>query len=176
MTKKEILDALIAIKNNLTLAWSLLPLLERREYYEIISKLEKENHNINPLIDNLKNHKEQMKYFFFTTELLNAIRECFEITKEYCLQNGSGHNYNKFYNNDTITFARYIRNCIAHGFIFSFKNQNDKNRVTNNPPKWRGKTIDISLEGKKFDRKFMTHQDVVDLLNDLEATVKSEIH
>lgn len=176
MTKKELLEAFTTIKNNLTLAWSLLPILEHQEYYDIVGQLTDQNHNIKPLLDNLKNHKDKLKYYFFTTELLNAIRECLEITKEYCSQNGKGHNYNKFYSNDTITFARYIRNCIAHEFIFSFKYQKDKDRVTNNPPKWRGKIIHISLDGKKFDKNFMAHQDVVDLLNDLEATITTEIY
>ena len=176
MTKKELLDAFITIKTNLTLAWSLLPILERQEYYEIIGELQDENQNIRPLLDNLKSHKKQLKYYFFTTELLNATRECFEVTKEYCLQSGRGHNYNKFYNDDTITFVRYIRNCITHEFVFSFKYQKDKDRVTNNPPRWRSKVIDISLDGKKFDKNFMTHQDIVDLLNDFETTIKNVIH
>ena len=177
MTKQELLDAFITIKTNFTLALTLLPLLERNEYYEIITKdLAHKNSNIPPLLENLKTHKKQIKYFYFTTALLNAIRECFEITKEYCCQNRGSYNDNKFYDDDTITFARYIRNCITHEFKFSFKNKKDIDRVTNNPPKWRDKTIDISLNGKNFDKKFMTHQDVVDLLNDLESTIKNTIH
>lgn len=176
MTKQDLLNAFITIKTNLTLAWSLLPVLERQEYYEIIGGLSGENHNIPPLLENLKTHKKQIENYYFTTQLLNTIRECLEITKEYCCQNRRSHNYNKFYSNDTITFARYIRNSITHEFKFSFRDQRDRRRVTNNPPVWKGKTINISLDGKKFDKNFMGYQDLVDLLNDLEATVKNEIN
>ncbi len=173
MTKQQLLDASTSIKTNLTLAWTLLPLLDSKEYYELIEDLASKNHNIPPLLNNLRTHKDQMKYYYFTTELLNAIREYCEIIKEYCCQNTGSYNYNRFYEDDTMTFARYIRNCITHEFKFSFKSSKDRQRVTNNPPKWRGKTIDIALDGKQFDKTFMTHQDVVDLLNDLDSTIKT---
>jgi len=177
MTKQELLDAFITIKTNLTLTWTLLPLIERKEYYEIINEdLAHNNHNIPALLENLKTRKEQIKYYYFTTALLNTIRECLEITKEYCCQTRGSHNHNKFYDDDTITFARYIRNCIGHEFKFAFKTKQDIDRVTNNPPKWRGKIIDFSLNGKNFDKTFMTHQDLVDLLNDLESTMKNTIN
>jgi len=177
MTKQKLLDAFITIKNNLTLSWTLLHLLERNEYYEIITKeLAHMNPSVPALLENLVTHKKQIKYYYFTTALLNTIRECLEITKEYCCQNRRSHNYKKFYDSDTITFARYIRNCITHEFKFAFKTKQDIDRVTNNPPKWKSKIIDFSLNGKDFDKTFMSHQDLVDLLNDLDSTIKNEIN
>ena len=175
MTKQDLLNAFKTIKTNLTLALSLLPVLDRPEYYEIIGRLAEKNPHIPPFLENLKSHKKQIKYYYFTTQMLNTIQECLEITKKYCCQNRKSHNYNKFYSNDTITFARFIRSCITHELTFSFKSRRDRDKVTNNPPKWRGKAIDISLDGKKFDKNFMNHQDIIELLNDLEAIAKNEI-
>jgi len=176
MTKQDLLNAFQRIKTNMTLSLSLLPVLDRPEYYEIIGGLAKKHPNIPPFLENLKGRKNQIKYYYLTTQLLSTIRQYLEITKEYCCQNRKSHNYKKFYSNDTITFARFIRNCITHELTFSFKSQRDRDKITIHPPKWRDKSIDISLEGKKFDKHFMSHQDIVVLLNELEAIANNEIN
>jgi len=175
MTKQELLNSTLTMKTNLILARSLLPLLDGQEYYRVTTKLADVNSMVPALLENLKTHKSQMNDYYFTTQLLNTIREYVEAIKEYCCQSKGSGNNNTFYDDDTITFARYIRNSITHGFTFSFKTKKDIDRVTNNPPKWRGKTIGISLNGKPFDKKFMNEQNVVDLLNDLESVIKNKI-
>ena len=97
MTKQDLLNAFKTIKTNLTLSLTLLTVLDRPEYYEIIGGLAEKHPNIPPFLENLKSQKKQIKYYYFTTQLLSTIRECLEITKEYCCQNRKSHNYKKFY-------------------------------------------------------------------------------
>jgi hypothetical protein len=173
-TKKELLDASLTIKTTFTLALTLMPMIDRKEYDEVLQDLSSTNTNVAALQKNLTTHKKQLITWYFNTQLLNSIREYVETVKDYCCQNNGSINYNIFYSDNTITFARYIRNCISHGLTFSFRKQDIK-RVQTNPPRWRGKIIDCTLNGKPFSTSFMNHQDVIDLLNDLEAIITDKI-
>lgn len=151
-------------------------LIATNKYDEIISSSIKNDSEFNQYIKTaIANSKDPyFKEIYFTRLMFTTICSLADALNKYARKDGKdSKNSITFFENDTMTFARYIRNCITHKLIFDFISKEDKARVkSDNPPQWinsKGEIIKITwgLRGKKFSREFMNDNDLARLMNDL---------
>lgn len=65
-------------------------------------------------------------------------------------------------------FAKHIRNGAAHGNTFNFSEQIIEK---DQPVKWKNKTIDFSLKGKKVTPDFITATELIFLMEDISKMI-----
>lgn len=94
-----------------------------------------------------------------------ALKEMFEITKQYCETTGQT---NLLKAQPWYQFWRILRNCISHDFKFSFRDY-DKKKL---PVTWGAITIDASMEGKTLTHGIMSREQLLGFLGDVYEFVE----
>ena len=64
-----------------------------------------------------------------------------------------------------------IRNTLSHTVCFQF-NKHDRKML---PVSWRGRTIDLSMDGKSLDLNFFGYAEGVQLIFDIEDFITNRV-
>ena len=97
-----------------------------------------------------------------------ALKELFEITKEYCDDTGQGR---LFTSQPWYQFWRMLRNCLSHNLKFEFR-EYDKQHL---PVSWSGVTLDLNMEGKPLTHGVMSREKLLAFLDEVKTFVEKQL-
>ncbi|CUS32717.1 hypothetical protein COMA1_10777 [Candidatus Nitrospira nitrosa] len=97
-----------------------------------------------------------------------AVKELFEVTKNYCDSSGQNH---LLAAQPWYQFWRVVRNCLSHDFRLRFTDY-DRNRL---PVSWRGVTIDQTMEGKPLTHGVLSRQQLLEFLDEVALFIEKQL-
>jgi hypothetical protein len=167
MVKQELLSQLENAKNNYILGLAALSLFASKEIYPILEKYNcsfgsysLKFDQVNNLLRNPSDRDIAAKEFM--KMLLRAlIKETFELIKNYC---DSSNQISVLTAQLFYQFARMIRNCLSHNFIFLF-NRYDRTLL---PVNWKGKNITSAMDGTYLELSFFGYVETWELFAEMQ--------
>ena len=122
------------------------------------------------IADSIADQKQRkdmlLRYLPSLNKLL--VTESFEAVKDFCIKNNKSENLKA---EPWYEFARMIRKTLSHTVCFQF-NKHDRKML---PVSWRGRTIDLSMDGKSLDLNFFGYAEGVQLIFDIEDFITNRV-
>ncbi len=100
------------------------------------------------------------------------IHNTYELVLEYATESDQRQ---KIYDSELMTFTRLLRNTVGHTHKFSFRNKEDKQRLSDRPVRWHDKEITLEMEGEKIPMDLIDNANVIDLFDDIVKFVRTEL-
>jgi hypothetical protein len=173
-TKQELLGQLTNAQNNYVLGLAATSLFTEPLALEHLTK----SHavfgtynvpfdQVSKLLDNRQDREIAVREFL--TMLLRAlIKESFELIKDY----SNDSNQSALLKGEPwFQFARIIRNCISHNFLFEF-NAHDRSHL---PVSWKGKTITLALDGQPLSLSMFGYVEAWELFSEFKVFAESTL-
>ena len=174
MTKKELMSQLENAKNNYILGLSAVSLFSNEKVYPILEESHAkfgtytvEFKQVKKLLIKPADRDISIKEFI-NSQFRAFIKESFELIKNYCDESNQDH---KFKAESWYQFARMIRNCLSHNFMFNFYGCEKKLL----PVTWGKRTIDVSMDGKPLELKFFGYIEVWKLFMEYQNFVNNKL-
>lgn len=108
---------------------------------------------------------------FVNMGLRVLIKETFELIKDYSESNSQEAIFKK---KDWYQFARMIRNCLSHNFIFNF-NKYDKEILNKKSIKWKKREITLAMDNTPLKLSFFGYTEAWELFDEMQQFVKNDL-
>jgi len=174
MTKNELISQLENAKNTYILGLAAISLFSNEKVYPILDESHAKFGTYTVEFKQVKNLLTKPTDLgiavkeFLTSQIRALIKESFELIKNYCDQTNQ---ISKFKAKPWYQFARMIRNCLSHNFKFEFRDY-DKRLL---PVSWKGKTIDVSMDGSHLELKFFGYVESWETFMEYQTFVNNEL-
>lgn len=174
ITKTELVRQLENAKNNYILGLAAISLFSNEKIFPVLAESHAKFGTYTVDFEQVENllmipaNRDFAVKEFLTSQIRALIKESFEVIKDYC----EGTNQSSTLNAEVwYQYARMIRNCLSHNFRFEF-NRYDKRIL---PVSWKGKIIDISMDGQPLKLNFFGYVESWELFMEYQAFVRNQL-
>lgn len=175
MTKDELIGVFRTSQNNCKLVYAAMILFAHEDMANFYTQLSTKP-NVPKPYDQMEllallHDRNVLKIAFgqlYDTVHRAALKELFEITKEYCKETNQDR---LLTSQPWYQFWRLLRNCLSHNFRFEFR-EYDKQCL---PVSWSGMTLDVSMEGKPLTHGDMSRDELMAFLDEVKTFVESQL-